>query len=100
MNVQFKQRNFAVSFSRYRANNNIGILLDGPEEVVASVNVPEDLDIDEVAIKNYSELDGMLDALLEAKVIEIPHRYVTLGYVNHPICKLSPEALDILADQV
>jgi hypothetical protein len=56
---------------------------------VATVNMPmEALSKDEVVIKNYSENEGILDALIKAKVISQPIRIVQSGYVSSPICKL------------
>jgi len=43
---------------------------------------------DEVAIKNYSENEGVLDFLLENNIIHQPHRFIESGYVTLPICKL------------
>lgn len=46
------------------------------------------LEKDEVAIKNYSENEGMLHALMSAGIVEAPHRTVLNGYVTVPVCKL------------
>ena len=61
---------------------------DGQSVVIATVNL-EELDSDEVAIKNYSENEGVYDALLEAGVITPKHREVSTGYVTVPVCKLT-----------
>jgi hypothetical protein len=47
------------------------------------------LEHDELAIKNYSENEGMLDFLLKEGIVERPHRYESSGYVLVPICKLA-----------
>lgn len=41
---------------------------------------------DEVAIKNWSENEGMLDLLLDEGIVMQPHRWVRSGFVNVPIC--------------
>jgi len=46
---------------------------DGMPVATASVWIPNLRD-DEVAIKDYSENEGILDALVEAKIIHPPHR--------------------------
>ena len=57
---------------------------DGPIATV-SVNVPG-LKPDELGIKTYSENTGMLEALLSADLIELPHRYLMSGFVSIPVC--------------
>lgn len=59
----------------------------------ATVNVShlDGLEKDEVAIKNYSENAGMLGALMEAKIIHPPYRYIHSGYVAIPVCHLTDE---------
>jgi hypothetical protein len=47
--------------------------------------------INEVAIRNHSENQGILDALVEAGIVKAPHRYVVSGYVRYPICILNAE---------
>jgi hypothetical protein len=46
------------------------------------------LETDEVAIKNYSENLGILELLIENKIISEPHRVLQENYVIIPICKL------------
>lgn len=48
----------------------------------------EGLASDEVAIKNYSENEGILPLLISEGVIEAPHRYESSGHVKIPVCKL------------
>jgi hypothetical protein len=47
----------------------------------------------EVAVKDYSENAGITAALVEAGVIEPPHRSVRAGYAEARIARLRPEAL-------
>lgn len=53
----------------------------------ATVNI-NGLHGDEVAIKNYSENEGLLDVLLSLGVIEPPHRRVASGFVTIDICNM------------
>jgi hypothetical protein len=43
---------------------------------------------DEIAIKDYSENEGVLEDLIEMGVVSEPLRYVLQGFVHIPICKL------------
>ena len=54
-----------------------------------TVNLPGDnIAPDEVAIKDYSENEGMVDALVAAGVVYIPHRQISIGFVTIPVCQL------------
>jgi hypothetical protein len=48
----------------------------------ASVNPPLPLRQGEIAIKNWSENEGMLPLLIAEKIVEPPHRHIPSGYVN------------------
>lgn len=62
---------------------------NGEPVLVATINVPEiSIDEDEVIIKNYSENEGVLEALIIAKVISCPVRIIHTGLITAPICKL------------
>jgi hypothetical protein len=61
---------------------------DGLPYATATVSVQEKLEACEVAIKNYSENVGILESLINAKVIDSPHRFIQSGFVNIPVCKL------------
>lgn len=42
----------------------------------------------EVAIKNYSENEGILDDLIKEGIVAKPHRKIRSGFVEIPICRL------------
>jgi len=64
----------------------------GAPVTTATVNlIDEPMDADEVAIKTYSENDGMLAALIEAGIVSAPVRHVRSGWVEVPVCKLLME---------
>jgi hypothetical protein len=82
----------SLQFAKY-ANGQTAIklwdLTDGFPFATATVCVEDDLlKEDEVAIKDYSENEGLLDALIEAEVVEPPHAFIQSGFVKIPICKL------------
>ena len=82
-----------VYFTKYRDNNRVAILLQDKETgepyATASVNLPhQTLKSDEVAIKDYSEGEGMLDDLVAAGIVEDTGKAVGSGYVMIPIARL------------
>lgn len=61
---------------------------DGMPYATATSTIQGNLEEGEVAIKDWSENEGILDFLVENKFIEKPHRFVEQGFVRIPICKL------------
>lgn len=61
---------------------------DGMPFATATISVNDQLLEDEVAIKNYSENEGILQSLIDADVIEKPHEFIQSGFVTIPVCKL------------
>jgi len=56
---------------------------------IATINLPdEDLETDEVIIKNYSECEGLYDCMLAANHIGPASRYVKSGFITAPVSKL------------
>lgn len=97
MKVKFLGVECDVVFRRYNETGGVAIELVCPfnEEqgyaepmAMATVNIGL-LGVGEVAIKNYSENEGMLKALIEAGVVHSPHRFVQSGFVGIPICYLT-----------
>lgn len=70
----------------------IGIQLydskDGTPYATATASTKENLEQGEVAIKDWSENEGILDFLVQNKIVKEPHRFVKSGYVEIPICEL------------
>ena len=61
---------------------------DGTPYAIATTRIEGNLGEGEIAVKNWSENEGMLDFLIENKFVEKPHRFVSQGFVKIPICKL------------
>ena len=61
---------------------------DGTPYATATTSIQEDLESGEVAIKDWSENQGILDFLVQNKIVKEPHRFVESGYVKIPICEL------------
>ena len=67
----------------------VGRIYNGEPIAVATVNIPEiTLSPKEVIIKNYSENEGVLDALVKAGIISDPIRWIQTGFAACPVCEL------------
>ena len=93
MTVKYKHWNCYVDFNKYASNGNNAICLyevgTGEPIAVATLNLQGiRLKADEVIIKNYTENEGMLKTLVNAKIISEPISMVQHGFVMSPICKL------------
>ena len=92
--VEFDGIRCNVNTQQMYKNNRRCIILtdmeDGTGVAYASINVPmEELEEDEVIIKNYSENEGLLEVLIEAKIISEAVDYAKISrFVTAPICKL------------
>ena len=75
---------------KYTSGNVCINLIDASDHcpyMCATVNV-DGLTENEVAIKNYSENEGILPVLIREGIVKSPHRYVNSGFVKIPICEL------------
>lgn len=61
---------------------------DGSPYATATSRVGEKLEQGEVAIKDWSENEGILEFLVQNKIVKGPHRFVESGHVKVPICEL------------
>lgn len=90
--IKFLGCSCTVLFGEYsngRTAIELVIKKTGEPMAVASVNLPfHHLESDEIAIKNYSENEGVLEALIAAKIITEPVRFISTGFIQAPICKL------------
>lgn len=92
--VRFRDFDCTVQ-KRYYANGRPALLLvdaeDGSPVATATVNLPDvSLGKNQVAIKDWSENEGMLLALTEAGVVKPTGQTVSSGYVAVPVCELQP----------
>jgi hypothetical protein len=62
-----------------RKNNEVMLAEDMYEDMVVSAWDPS-LQYDEIAIKDFAENKGVLKALLEAQIVQEPHRYIYAEY--------------------
>jgi len=87
-----EQFNISLVFGQYRNGQRAIEMIDeadgAPYAVATVALVDEQLSADEVAIKNWSENQGVLESLIENEIVSAPIRYVSSGFVQVPICKL------------
>ena len=93
MKYVLSNESFSVFLRRsmYKQGNQIALQLieeDGMPFATCTINLPGQLEDDEVAIKSYSENEGMLEFLLQNELVEEPHRYIFSGYTKVPVCRL------------
>lgn len=103
MKVEFLGYTCNVVFGKY-GNERTAIILEDAEEgdsvAYATANVPtRKVGEDEVIIKDYSENEGIYQALIDAGVIEATDDHVQLEYVDMPIGRLTKEALESMDSQ-
>lgn len=94
MIVHFKDYTCRLVKHIYAGTGRIALELVDDEGPVAraTVNMPEvKLAPDEILIKDYSENEGMLDALVNAGVVTDTGRREACGYVSVAVGKLTPE---------
>lgn len=92
--VRFRDWECVVEVGIYRYNDRISLVLVDKKSTgavaIATTNVIDiHLEDDEVCIKDYSENEGILGALLSAGVVLVPHRFVPSGFVIIPVCRLN-----------
>lgn len=97
MKVKFKDWDCVVQWSIYYENNNIAIQLvdENTKELVAvaTTNTGFKDDFPEVQIKDYSENEGMWQALVDAGVIKDKIvNTITTEYVEVKVAKLTEAA--------
>ena len=84
----------SIQTDRYQHGGGLAVQLidekDGGDYATVSVNVQTaSLKEDEFVFKTYSENEGLLEALLAAKVVAVTGRTVEVGMAGpQPICRL------------
>jgi hypothetical protein len=92
ISVQYHEWKCGILTDRYQ-DGSIKLQLYHPQEgpiATATVYLPHAAfdKSTHVAIKDYSENEGMLNALINAGVVAPPDIYIPSGHVKIPICKL------------
>lgn len=91
--LRFREWDCYLKFNTYIHDSSTHMMLldKHTNYPIATVTVcidGSDLLEDEVAIKDYSENEGMLNCLIKNNVVSEPVRHVDSGYVKIPVCKL------------
>ncbi len=88
--VRFMKYDCEVIKSEYvHGGTALQLMEIGTQEPIATATVwIPDLQKGEVAIKDYSENEGMLMSLTKALIVSEPIRHVASGFVTIPVCKL------------
>ncbi len=94
VNIKYFKGSANLSFKKYE-NGRTSIELksteDGSVIAKATVNIPDEpLEPGQVAIKCWSENDGMLDFMIDNDIVGPVIRTIQNGYVTIPIVELSP----------
>lgn len=102
--VRFKEWDCRVEIQTYPTTNRTALLLkdvkDSSPIAVATVNLPDQpLPDDELFIKNWSENEGIYEALVKAGYIKTFHNVVATGYVTALQVKMTPALLELLNQQ-
>lgn len=83
--------NVQIKHSLYKQGNQTALQLveeDGMPFATCTVNMPGQLEHGEVAVKSYSENEGMLEFLVTNNIVEPPHRHIFSSYAKFPVCRL------------
>lgn len=95
--LQFNDYNLILMKGNYcnRVDGRVSISVIDMEDTnpspysTVTVNIPSiELEADEAIIKNYGENKGLMEALIEEKIIEAPHRFVTFGDWSLPVARI------------
>ena len=105
MKVIFLGEHCNVMFHKYIVDSRIAIRLvteDGEPMATATVNIPNvTLNPYEVLIKDYSENEGMWEALVDGNVIDSqPRGVIVTGHATVNIAKLTEESIAHLTETI
>lgn len=65
--------------------------LVGNYKLTVNVADHDEVNADEVALKDYAEGEGVLNALMAAGIVSAPLRFVQSGWVQIPVCRVLRE---------
>ena len=103
MMVRYKGEQCIIEFSKYQVNGNTAITLltnYGQPMAVATINLGT-LKPNLVAIKNYSENEGIEEFLIKNDIIKTePIHYIDSGYVSIPVYELTEKSINMINEEV
>ena len=81
-----------LTWTKYVNNGNVAIAAsdteDGSPVGVLTVNTYEELPEDVVAVKDYSENEGVLQSLIDNGVVDEPEDWIQTGFIKVPVCRI------------
>jgi hypothetical protein len=94
--VNFMGEELNVKLSKYANGQNAMQLVDQDGMPFMTASVAHDVNIDDdcVIIKNYSENEGILQALIEAGIIEKPFCEIPVNFVTLYVAVLITDDID------
>ena len=67
--------------------------------MTVTCNFPDaDREPEELFIKNWSGNEGILEAMIEWGLLEKPERWFTSGFVEVPVCRMTPKLMLAVGD--
>lgn len=91
----YKTGHLGIMITELQDDDDIAILGD---DVMASIYV-KNLEKDEIAIKNYNGFTGLLDELVLAEFVELPHKFMRSDYFGKevliPIVRLKKQSINM-----
>ena len=94
MQVNFLNYECEVKVSKYTdANTCLRLVSGGMPIATATVIAPIKLPPNHVVIKDYSENEGILAALIEARIVKPTGTVCPIGLTICTVCQLTPELL-------
>lgn len=93
----YKGEEVTLEVGRY-GNGQLGVqMLDnqGLPYTTVTVAIMSPIDHTELAIKDYSENQGMLEWMMKEGIVSAPVRYYESGFVRIPICPITDEAMPL-----
>lgn len=98
--MYYKDYSCIVKRGKYSDNMNLALILideeDGSVVANVTVNTDEILDSNLGYVKNYSEGEGMLEALKKAGLVDKVIGHKQLGYVTVPLVKFNLKDIEEL----
>lgn len=75
--------------------------ITGEQRLKATINIPTFIPENsaEVVIKDYSENEGILDALVKAGVVIPTDEWISSGFTNNRVCTLTPAIQQLMKDR-
>ncbi len=94
--ITFNGEHLVITRGTYCGNGNTALLIEtiaGGSYGCATLNIVK-LPQDMVAVKDYAENTGILQALVEQQIVSKPKSYIGSGLKVIPVCKIiAPELL-------